>query len=318
MLYEGKNRSRGSNMSNRKVVDSIFVSVASFRDAELTNTIYSLLSQAKDLNKIHVCILSQDEDEKHPKLESLFDLFGVSDYTYKKIHYTESSGVGYARNHIQDFIKPEHDFFFQIDSHSRFAQDWDSMLVEDYKKCFEHWKDEIILTSYPYAFLYDDLGNFECAKFGEPTAVKGVFSNISNLRYNCKYTGYLGEDRGMLTGYFCAGMVFGKTESFINTRYDPKIYFNGEEQSLSIRFYEKGVKLIAPPRNYIYHDYVGTKRKRQWDGDQESHIKNDKISIDRLEDFYTGNLTDPQYSLKNIDSITAWAECFVDQDHLDS
>jgi hypothetical protein len=91
-------------MPNRKVVDSIFVSVASFRDAELTNTIYSLLSQAKDLNKIHVCIFSQDEDNNHPKLENLFDLFGVSDYTYKKINYKDSRGVGYARNYIQDFI----------------------------------------------------------------------------------------------------------------------------------------------------------------------------------------------------------------------
>ena len=63
-------------MSNRKVVDSIFVSIASFRDAELTNTLYSLLSQAKDLGKIHVCIFSQDEDDKHPKLENPTPMFG--------------------------------------------------------------------------------------------------------------------------------------------------------------------------------------------------------------------------------------------------
>ena len=86
------------------MVDSLFVSIASFRDKELTNTLYSLLSQAKDLNKIHVCILSQDEDDKHPKLENLFDLFNVSNYTYKKTNYLSSTGVGYARNYIQSFI----------------------------------------------------------------------------------------------------------------------------------------------------------------------------------------------------------------------
>ena len=84
-------------MSTAKVVDSIFVSIASFRDTELTNTLYSLLSQAKNLSKIHICIFSQDEDDKHPKLESLFDLFEVSDYTYEKVNYLNSTGVGYAK-----------------------------------------------------------------------------------------------------------------------------------------------------------------------------------------------------------------------------
>jgi len=315
MLYESKNRTRGSNVSNRKVVGSIFVSIASFRDAELTNTVYSLLSQAKDLSKIHVCVFSQDEDNNHPKLEKLFELFGVSSYTYEKINYKDSSGVGYARNYIQDFIKPEHDFFLQIDSHSRFSENWDDMLVSDYNKCYENWGGEIILTSYPQGYDYDEYGNTHFSKFEKPTAVKGVTSTSEVLRYNCQYTEYSGEDFGMITGYFCAGMVFGKTESFLNNRYDPHIYFNGEEQTLSIRFYEKGVKLIAPPRNYIFHDYSGKKRKRQWDGDQEAHTKNDVHSSQRITDFYTGSLSDPNYSLKSLDSLYYWINCFVDQEN---
>lgn len=299
-------------MSTRKVVDSIFVSVASFRDAELTNTIYHLLSQAKDLSKIHVCVLSQDEDDKHPKLENIFDLFGVLDYTYKKINYQDSSGVGYARNYIQDFIKPEHDFFFQIDSHSMFVQDWDQMLIEDYKKCLNVWGKEIILTSYPLGYDYDEYGNTYPSKSENPTAVKVVLSDNKNLRYGCQYTGYVGEEFGMITGYFCAGMVFGKTEFFLSTRYDPNIYFNGEEQTLSIRFYEKGINLIAPPRNYIYHDYSGKKRKRQWDGEQEKHIKLDQASVKRIEDFYECRIDDSRYSIQSKDIISQWANCFVD------
>jgi hypothetical protein len=301
-------------MSNRKVVDSIFVSIASFRDAELTNTIYSLLSQAKDLSKIHVCVFSQDEDDKHPKLESLFDLFGVSDYTYKKINYKDSSGVGYARNYVQQFIKPEHDFFLQIDSHSRFIQDWDALLIEDYNRCHDHWQDKIILSCYPMGFVYDKFGNFSVSDFVSPTAVKGVFWKDTVLKYNCRYTEYTGQDVGMLTGYFCAGMVFGKTELFIDTPYDPKIYFNGEEQTLSIRFYEKGVKIIAPPNNYLYHDYDGKKRKRQWDGDPDQHKELDISSAKRVEDFYECRIEDPLYSVESKDVILKWASCFVDQD----
>lgn len=300
-------------MSDRKMVDSLFVSIASFRDKELTNTLYSLLSQAKDLSKIHVCILSQDEDDKHPKLENLFDLFNVSNYTYKKINYLSSTGVGYARNYIQSFIKPEHDFYLQIDSHSRFVENWDQLLIEDYNKCLNYWGDDIILTSYPYGFVYDDFGNFKCADFDKPHTVKAVSFKNNFISYNCANTEYTGEDRGMLTGYFCGGLAFGKSQTFIDTPYDPEIFFYGEEQTLSIRFYEKGVKLIGPPRNYIYHDYEGSRRKRQWDGDVENYLINEKRSEQRMVSFCNGKILDSRYSLKDISSIKNWAETFVDK-----
>jgi len=300
-------------MSATKMVDSIFVSIASFRDKELINTLYSLLSQAKDLSKIHVCVLSQDEDHKHPKLENLFDLFGVSDYTYKKINYLDSTGVGYARNYIQNFIKPEHDFYLQIDSHSRFIKDWDQKLIEDYNCCSKYWNSKIILTSYPYGFVYDEFGNFKCDKFDKPHTVRATSFKNNFIPYNCKNVEYVGGDYGMLTGYFCGGLAFGKTETFLDTRYDPEIFFYGEEQTLSIRFYEKGVKLIGPPNNYIYHDYEGSRRKRQWDGDRENYLKNEKRSEQRLLDFCEGTISNSMYSLNNISSILNWADTFVDK-----
>jgi hypothetical protein len=300
-------------MSTSKVVDSIFVSIASFRDNELTNTLYSLLSQAKDLSKIHVCIFSQDEDNKHPKLESLFDLFGVSDYTYEKINYLDSTGVGYARNYIQNFIKSEHDFYLQIDSHSRFIKDWDQKLIEDYNSCSKYWNSEIILTSYPYGFVYDEFGNFKCDKFDKPHTVQATSFKNEFIPYNCKNVEYAGEENGMLTGYFCAGLAFGKAKTFLDTPYDPEIFFYGEEQTLSIRLYEKGIKLIGPPKNYIYHDYSGAGRKRQWEGNQSNYLQNEKRSEQRLLDFYSGNLSDERYSLKDIKSINNWADIFVDK-----
>lgn len=301
-------------MPNRKVVDCIFVSIASFRDAELTNTVYSLLSQAKDLNRVFICILSQDEDEKHPRLESLFELFGVKDYSYKKIHYLESNGVGYARNYIQQQIKQKHKYFLQIDSHSQFVKDWDEKLIEDYQKCEKFWNKKIILSSYPLGYIYDKFGNMEFSKIDTPTYVRAIRSKNNILRYECKYSEYPGNEYGAITGYFCAGMVFGKSKFFIDTPYDPEIYFNGEEQTLSIRFYEKGVYIVAPPRNYIYHDYDGIKRKRQWDGDPDVHKTNDSNSNRRLNDFYELKIEDNKYSLQDRQSLIEWSQCFVDPD----
>jgi hypothetical protein len=299
------------------MVDTIFVSIASFRDAELTNTVYSLLSKAKNLSRIHVCILSQDDDDKHPKLESLFELFNTDSYTYKKVHYSESTGVGYARGLIQSFITKDHDFFLQVDSHSQFSQDWDERLILDYKKCQEFWEGDIIISSYPHPYVYDNFGNIDCIKMENPTVVKAILEK-GTLRYACKYREYVGGEFGMLTGYFCAGMAFGKSELFLNTPYDQNIYFNGEEQTLSIRFYEKGVKIVAPPSNYIYHDYDGKKRKRQWDGSPEIYSKNDQDSFKRIEDFYECKISDPLYSVANKGVVDTWANCFVDFDYKES
>jgi hypothetical protein len=73
-------------------------------------------------------------------------------------------------------------------------------------------------------------------------------------------------------------------------RYDPNLYFAGDEISLSIRSYTLGYDLFHPHRTYIWHEYTRQGRPKHWDDHVEAHREKvgdlwherDKVSKRRL------------------------------------
>ena len=72
----------------------------------------------------------------------------------------------------------------------------------------------------------------------------------------------------------------------LSVPYDQGIYFIGEEHTMSIRFFCKGIYIIAPQKTYVYHHYYGEQtREKHWEvnpnwGDYE------KASFDRISKFF--------------------------------
>ena len=294
-------------MSNN---DLIYVSIASYRDKELGLTVFDILSKCSNPKRLVISILSQDEDDKHPKLESIFDFFNVDEYFYERVHFTKSTGVGYARSKTQSHLSEKYRYYLQVDSHSQFIQDWDLKLVEDYERLLPIWGDHI-LTSYPGTYLYTDHGNIKVADSDVPTSLSIIISENKDLKYEPKYKDYVGGDVGDCHGYFCAGLAFGYSKHFLKVPYDSKIYFNGEEQTLSIRFFCNGIKLVAPPRNYVYHHYTGAKRLRHWE-DNPGWEKWDEAGKLRLHDFYNNAISDT-FGIPDTALYKEWAICYVKQ-----
>ena len=84
-------------------MDKIYVSIASYKDKELADTVFSILRRAKNPERVFVSIFSQDET--HPQLENIFSLFGVQNFSYEKVHFSEAKGVGYARKkHKKNYL----------------------------------------------------------------------------------------------------------------------------------------------------------------------------------------------------------------------
>ena len=100
----------------------IFIQIASYRDPQLIPTIESALENAKRPKNLVFGIARQF----HP--EDGFD--NLDKYRKDKrfrildIPYTESKGVCWARNQVQQLYKNE-TYTMQIDSHMRFEKDWD-------------------------------------------------------------------------------------------------------------------------------------------------------------------------------------------------
>lgn len=289
-------------------MSSIFVSIASYRDQELIDTVYSILRQAENPSNIFLSILSQDEDDKHPQLEHIFKIFGVTDYQYNMVHFSESRGACYARAEVQKYLTLDFKYYLQIDSHSQFVDKWDIKLISDYERCREIWGD-YIFSSYPGTYEYNHSGNIKTSDSDIPTSIRIQPISDSPIMYEPKYKDYLGKEFGEYHGYFCAGMVFGYSKFFIDVPYDPNLYFNGEEQTLAIRFYCNDIKLIAPPANYLYHHYTGLKRLRHWENNP-GWENDDKRGIERLNDFYLGKDLGI-YGIKDMQKYHKWIECFV-------
>lgn len=241
--------------------NTIFVSIASYRDLELVPTVENLLKNAKNPKNIYISIVVQDK--LFPDFSQLFSDYGIMGYSYQKIHYTNAKGVGYARHLAQQPISNAHKYYLQIDSHTRMIPDWDYWMIKDHKMITEIW-GKSILSTYPpgYNILRD--GSYTADDSYVP--VVKIVKSDDDIKFNPKYFEHeIDVSLGYRSGYFAAGQAFGLAKDFYDTPYDPDLYFWGEEQTLSLRFYEKGINLMCPPRNYVFHDYEGSRRIRHWD-----------------------------------------------------
>jgi hypothetical protein len=305
MLYEFKNKAREGNMSSRKMVDKIYVSIASYMDDEISSTLISLMNNTSDLDNIFVYVLVQDKE--FPKLDSIFELYNFKNYFYQKQNYLDSNGVGAARAACQSKLSEEYTYFFQVDSHTQFIRDWDIKIVKDYEAVQDYWGMSIIST-YPNGYEYDSLGMIKFTNSENPPVVKIIMDDASASKFEAKYTNYIGGKHGDFTGYFCAGQAFGYSKYFLSVPYDDQIAFHGEEQTMSVRFFLNGIQIICPPQGYVYHDYVGTRRKRGWDTNPRWSEIASKSNI-RVQNFFSGAISDGfGASKKDIDN---WFSCFI-------
>lgn len=296
-------------------IKKIYVSIASFLDKELEDTVEDILSKAKYPKRVFLSILSQERDHGHPDLQPIFDKYGVKDFSYQKVNYSESAGVCWARNRTLESLTNKYTYFLQVDSHSRFVDSWDTKIIKDYERLSATWGDYVFST-YPKAYTYGDDGLVVLEEDVQHPVVRIVKSSEENdpLPFHAKYTDYSGGQIGQYTGYFCGGQTFGPSRFFIDIKPDPEIYFQGEEHSLSIRFYEAGVKIVCPPRSYVYHNYNGHLRARNWDV-IENWEKISNKSDAHIKLFLENRLpASNPYRLKNDNTYEEWYNAHVVND----
>lgn len=238
--------------------NSIFVQIASYRDPQLILTIEDLLSNARypELFTFGICLQYDDsEDIKY------FD--NKPNFRVKKYHYSQSEGLGWARNITNKLYGGEH-FTLQLDSHHRFAKDWDVMLLQDYFQAALLSEKPIISTyctpfdpfsDKPYSELPSIMSQYEFSNdkllMSMPYYIQDYKTRTSVIRNRT------------LSGHF----YFVKGDFIEEVPYDPEIYFGGytEETTMSLRAFTHGYDVYCPYRQYIWHEYTRKYRKKHWD-----------------------------------------------------
>ena len=105
--------------------DTIFVSIASYRDKVCNTTVKSLLDSADNKDRIFVGICQQNKDGDQDCLESFEEYPNLK---IIRLKHTEAEGPTYARYKCSTLWDGE-EYYFQIDSHTKFVESWDTKLI---------------------------------------------------------------------------------------------------------------------------------------------------------------------------------------------
>ena len=250
----------------------IFVQIASYRDPQLVLTLKSMLENAKRPKNLRIGICRQ----YHPddKFDSLEEFEGDKRFRVINVLYTESKGVCWARNQVQQLYENE-EYTMQIDSHMRFEKDWDETFIKMIKQLQKKGFDKPLLTAYVSSFNPD---NDPAERIREPWrmafdrfipegAVFFLPETIPNWQ-NLK--------EPVPSRFYSAHFCFTLGQFSLEVQHDPEFYFHGEEISIAARAYTHGYDLFHPHRVAIWHEYTRKGRTKQWDDDKEWVSKNNK------------------------------------------
>ena len=225
----------------------IFVSIASYRDSQLTITIDSLFANQSGENNIIIGACMQDTEENyndfkykdHPNVRTRF------------VPYKEAKGVGFARNLIQQELFEDEDYFLQIDSHTRAIKNWDKILINQINNCPTH---KAVLSTYPNAFNVLDEKE---THFNHVTCpyLKVHYIN-DNGKIQATSAGTVEGNIPILGFWVAAGFLFTRGEWTKEVVYSKEFYFTGEEDYLSVMSHVKGWDVYVPNTSTIWHDYT--------------------------------------------------------------
>lgn len=268
----------------------IFVQIAAYRDRELKNTIKDCIERAKFPSNLVFSICWQHNKYNHTIPVSVGDsqetVLEIADkwdtldewkddprFKIIDMDYTEAKGPCYARNLLQQQYAGEQ-YTLQIDSHSRFAQDWDEILIDMLKFLQGRGHKKPLLTSYAPEYHPES----------EPNGRNMVPLYLAFDRFSPEGILHLKphgiddwnrRDRPVPARIYSAHYAFSIGDFVLEVPHDPQIYFHGEEPSIGIRAFTHGYDLFHPHRLAVWHYYgrpVSKGNRRHWDDSNISQL----------------------------------------------
>ncbi len=247
---------------------TILVSVASYRDPVCASTIENMFATAKHPELVYAAICQQNKPGD-PECSSASNSANIR---IMKLDYTKARGPTLARFYCADMLENE-EYFFQIDSHTSFVQDWDQLLKDMLEELVQTGKSaKPVISHYP---LDSD------SKEESATMVPRICRTFFDDRGMLTFAGAQIMDSNnqfYQTPFVSGNMMFCKSSLLREVPYDPTLLclFTGEEILMSARFYTHGYDIFTPKVNVIYHEYIRNNRSKFWDevcDDTDAHNK---------------------------------------------
>jgi len=246
---------------------TIFVSIAAYRDPELIPTIRDCIARARwpDELRFGVCWQHGAGEERPPALPGrklrLLD-----------VPWHQSQGACWARAEIMKLYAGE-DYFLQLDSHHRFAQDWDALLLDQMARS---GAAKPLLTTYGTPF--DPAAPLPP---GQPTSIAiPLFRGDGIPVFQCLLRPDWGDGGAPVRARFLSAHLLFAQGSFVSeVPYDPELYFYGEEITLAARAFTQGYDLFHPGVHILWHQEPRRVTPLHWD----DHVPGGEVAISARE-----------------------------------
>ena len=261
----------------------IFVSIASYRDPQLINTIDSLIKNCTDPSSLHIVICEQNH------ITDTFNYSNTNDnITMIKMKSEFARGPCWARYLIQQKWQGEQ-YYLQIDSHTRFVKDWDLKLKADLStlpplSCLSN-----------YVSTFDIItGNVLRAPLRGPMYVTKV-EDDNFIRFNAKYVKSLSKP--MISKGWSGCFSFSSSQIILDAPYDPNtpFLFFGEEMDIFARLYTRGWTMYVPSIPICFTLFDRSYRKTFWE--HPDYMDTSQLSRERLYHRFKNVETNNIYSL---------------------
>jgi len=260
-----------------KTIETIYVSIASYRDYQCPTTIESLYKRATHPERIRVAVVDQYDPgsekrcvdpeiscEENPdqalcKFASQIDSYEMD----------AKLGVGpvFARHLGHRMYRGEY-FAMQIDAHVTFVRNWDVEIIDEWVSTNNEMGILSVYLSDVTNSVNETTG--ERKRLARPIMCDTDFegNGIRYLRHGQQPEGPPGiHGTPTIHPFWAAGFSFARGHFVVNVPYDQHLpmIFQGEEISIGVRGFTYGYDYYTPEKAACYHMYaIGeNKKKRQ-------------------------------------------------------
>jgi UDP-GlcNAc:polypeptide alpha-N-acetylglucosaminyltransferase len=249
---------------------TIFISAATFRDAECPITMTEIYSKAANPRRVFVGIIEQNEPSDPVCVPAEFyqcsfdadrptAFCPLDNIRRRRVASMRGHGPCYGRYHAMLMYRHEA-YFMMIDSHNLFLRNWDRLTTAQLRLTRS---GRPVLSHYPNT--WDKVNR----TLESQTAVM-VMCNGHYL----DYLGYIRMDASWMSvrreprhqPFSAGGYLVGDAMLIHDVPFDPYLpfLFDGEEILYSARTYTHGYDLFTPGISLLFHDYARHKAIRYW------------------------------------------------------
>lgn len=250
--------------------DTIFVSIASFRDDDCRATLADMFAKAERPDRVFAGVCEQNSSAASEVC--LPADFKWHDHVRRiSLPAREAKGPTYARHLCSTLYRGE-TYFCQLDSHMRFVDNWDTLVVDMLAKCPS---PKPVLTHYPHD--YENSGTKDVPVLCKSTFKKDVLTFEAVTMPATK--------KPRPVPFTAGGFLFGPGSLVREVPFDPDLphLFNGEELLYSARLWTSGYDFFTPTRNLVFHHYYRDDKPKFWNEvDYAAQQRDTLAKVDKL------------------------------------